>query len=86
MGETRDNEYEDELLDYEEEDAQAPDSVGAKANGESAKKWVFSRTLYFCLLCIPFCLFFSYIFGHLHLNVSKRLWSLENTEIWRFPF
>ncbi|TXG62156.1 hypothetical protein EZV62_013519 [Acer yangbiense] len=38
MGETRDNEYEDELLDYEEEDAQAPDSVATKANGETAKK------------------------------------------------
>ncbi|KAK9210942.1 hypothetical protein WN943_000315 [Citrus x changshan-huyou] len=38
MGETRDNEYEDELLDYEEEDAQAPDSVATKANGEAAKK------------------------------------------------
>lgn len=40
MGETRDNEYEDELLDYEEEDAQAPDCVATKANGEAAKKSV----------------------------------------------
>ena len=39
MGETRDNDtYEEELLDYEEEDEKAPDSVGAKANGEAVKK------------------------------------------------
>lgn len=54
MGETRDNEYEDELLDYEEEDAQAPDSVATKANGEAAKKSVLSlspslRSCYFTL-------------------------------------
>jgi len=46
MGETRDNDaYEEELLDYEEEDDKAPDSVGAKVNGEAVKKWVF-----FCVL------------------------------------
>ncbi|XP_050938154.1 DEAD-box ATP-dependent RNA helicase 15 isoform X1 [Cucumis melo] len=38
MGETRDNEYEEELLDYEEEEEKAPDSVGAKVNGEAGKK------------------------------------------------
>ncbi|WRX35240.1 DEAD/DEAH box helicase domain - like 10 [Theobroma cacao] len=39
MGETRDNDaYEEELLDYEEEEEKAPDSVTAKVNGESAKK------------------------------------------------
>ncbi|KAG6770731.1 hypothetical protein POTOM_026421 [Populus tomentosa] len=39
MGETRDNDtYEEELLDYEEEDEKAPDSVGAKVNGEAVKK------------------------------------------------
>ncbi|PKI65994.1 hypothetical protein CRG98_013579, partial [Punica granatum] len=38
MGETRDNDaYEEELLDYEEEEEKAPDSA-AKANGEGAKK------------------------------------------------
>ncbi|KAK0571895.1 hypothetical protein LWI29_023254 [Acer saccharum] len=31
-------ENEDELLDYEDEDAQAPDSVATKANGETSKK------------------------------------------------
>lgn len=41
MGETKENEaYEEELLDYEEEEEKAPDSVGAKVNGESVKKWV----------------------------------------------
>lgn len=41
MGEARDNDaYEEELLDYEEEDEKAPDSVASKAAGESAKKWV----------------------------------------------
>ncbi|CAK9158441.1 unnamed protein product [Ilex paraguariensis] len=39
MGEVRDNEaYEEELLDYEEEDEKAPDSVNAKATGDAAKK------------------------------------------------
>ncbi|KAJ6373119.1 hypothetical protein OIU76_027452 [Salix suchowensis] len=39
MGETRDNDaYEEELLDYEEEEDKAPDSVGAKVNGEAVKK------------------------------------------------
>lgn len=38
MGETRDAEYEEELLDYEEEEEKAPDSVAAKANGEAGKK------------------------------------------------
>ncbi|KAK4490908.1 hypothetical protein RD792_001625 [Penstemon davidsonii] len=39
MGDTKENDaYEEELLDYEEEDEKAPDSVNAKVNGESAKK------------------------------------------------
>lgn len=38
MGETKDDVYEDELLDYEEEDEKVPDSAGTKVNGESGKK------------------------------------------------
>lgn len=40
MVEARDNNeaYEEELLDYEEEEDKAPDSVASKAAGESAKK------------------------------------------------
>uniref|UniRef100_A0A2C9UZW9 RNA helicase n=2 Tax=Manihot esculenta TaxID=3983 RepID=A0A2C9UZW9_MANES len=39
MGEVKDNDaYEEELLDYEEEVENAPDSVSAKAAAESAKK------------------------------------------------
>ncbi|KAG5030966.1 hypothetical protein JHK85_014948 [Glycine max] len=38
MGETKDEAYEEELLDYEEEDEKAPDSAGAKVNGEATKK------------------------------------------------
>ncbi|KAH1252835.1 DEAD-box ATP-dependent RNA helicase 56 [Glycine max] len=38
MGETKDEAYEEELLDYEEEDDKAPDSAGAKVNGEATKK------------------------------------------------
>lgn len=38
MGETRDNDvYDEELVDYEEEEEKAPDS-GAKVNGEAVKK------------------------------------------------
>ncbi|KAL0910030.1 hypothetical protein M5K25_020957 [Dendrobium thyrsiflorum] len=39
MGDARDNDaYEEELLDYEEDEEKAPDSVGMKAGGETAKK------------------------------------------------
>ncbi|MBA0728513.1 hypothetical protein Golax_001409 [Gossypium laxum] len=39
MGETRDNDaYEEDLLDYDEEEEKAPDSVTAKVNGEAGKK------------------------------------------------
>lgn len=39
MGDAKDNDaYEEELLDYEEEDQNAPDVVAAKVNGESVKK------------------------------------------------
>ncbi|KAF8393225.1 hypothetical protein HHK36_021466 [Tetracentron sinense] len=39
MGETRDNDaYEEELLDYEEDEDKAPDSVAAKGTGETVKK------------------------------------------------
>ncbi|GMN50030.1 hypothetical protein TIFTF001_019179 [Ficus carica] len=39
MGEVRDNDgYEEELVDYEEEDQNAPNSASAKPSGESAKK------------------------------------------------
>lgn len=41
MGETRDDVYEEELVDYEEEEEKAPDSA-AKVNGEAPKKWVFA--------------------------------------------
>lgn len=55
MGETRDNDaYEEELLDYEEEEEKAPDSVASKVNGEAAKKWVVSSLtliLYIYLSC-----------------------------------
>ncbi|KAI3976499.1 hypothetical protein MKX01_008357 [Papaver californicum] len=38
MGETRDNDaYEEELLDYEEDEEKVPDSNGAKATGEVSK-------------------------------------------------
>lgn len=37
MGETRDDVYEEELVDYEEEEEKAPDSA-AKVNGEAPKK------------------------------------------------
>lgn len=39
MGEVKDNEvYEEELLDYEEEDEKAPDSANGKAGTEAVKK------------------------------------------------
>ncbi|KAG6413306.1 hypothetical protein SASPL_126015 [Salvia splendens] len=39
MGEVKDNEvYEEELLDYEEEEEKAPDSANGKPSGETVKK------------------------------------------------
>lgn len=55
MGETKENEaYEEELLDYEEEEEKAPDSVGVKVNGESVKKWVHFNYMLpsYCGLCL----------------------------------
>lgn len=41
MGEVKDNDgYEEELVDYDEEEQNAPNSVSGKPNGESAKKLV----------------------------------------------
>lgn len=53
MGDARDNDaYEEELLDYEEEEDKAPDSVNAKANGEAAKRFAFFHFLVqFCCNC-----------------------------------
>ena len=53
MGETRENDaYEEELLDYEEEEEKVPDSAATKANGEAGKKfasfWPFSLCLFRC--------------------------------------
>lgn len=57
MGETRDNDaYEEELLDYEEEEDKAPDSVTGKVNGEAAKKW---DSYYLISICFFFPNFFS---------------------------
>lgn len=46
MGEVKDNDgYEEELVDYDEEEQNAPNSVSGKPNGESAKKlasWKFT--------------------------------------------
>ena len=42
MGENKDTDvYDEELVDYEEEEEKAPDSAAAKVNGEAVKKWVF---------------------------------------------
>lgn len=38
MGEVKDNEYEEELLDYEDEEEKALDSVNGKPNSEAVKK------------------------------------------------
>lgn len=42
MGEAKENDvYEEELLDYEDEDERAPNSVAAKGSVETVKKYVF---------------------------------------------
>lgn len=47
MGENKENDaYEEELLDYEEDDEKIPDST-TKVNGESSKKWDLRSTIKF---------------------------------------
>ena len=58
MGETKDEGYEEELLDYEEEEDKAPDSVGTKVNGEAAKKYVI-----YCLSMLFFFFKFKFKFA-----------------------
>ncbi|GER51674.1 ATP-dependent RNA helicase SUB2 [Striga asiatica] len=54
MGETKENDaYEEELLDYEEEEEKAPDSVGAKVNGESVKNFPCAVPDFVQHECIP---------------------------------
>lgn len=50
MGENKENDaYEEELLDYEEDDEKLHDSFSGKVNGESAKKWDLHADIkYFC--------------------------------------
>ena len=55
MGETKDEAYEEELLDYEEEDDKAPDSAGAKVNGEATKKYVHDVLLCQDIINLRFC-------------------------------
>ena len=58
MGETKDVEYEEELLDYEEDEEKAPDSVAAKSNGEAGKKlapFFPCLDLTFLLICLFVC-------------------------------
>lgn len=59
MGDTKENEaYEEELLDYEEDDEKAPDSVNGKVNGESAKKWALLQFIFFISfseICVNMC-------------------------------
>ena len=79
MGEARDNDaYEEELLDYEEEDEKAPDSVASKAAGESAKKWVsFSGFLTSVFLAkLQLCL----VAGKVKENQSKKKKKKEKKE------
>ncbi|KAF7815524.1 hypothetical protein G2W53_029493 [Senna tora] len=59
IGETKDEGYEEELLDYEEEEEKAPNSVVTKVNGETAKKYVFGNPdPDVCVLnCLILCLF-----------------------------
>lgn len=59
MGETRENDvYDEELVDYEEEEEKAPDSVAAKANGEAAKKYI-SDLIYLFWIWIVIVLLFG---------------------------
>lgn len=59
MGEARENDaYEEELLDYEEDEEKTPDAVAAKGSNETAKKYDKSHILinFFRFICfmVPF--------------------------------
>lgn len=58
MGETRENDgYEEELVDYDDEEANAPASVAAKVNGETVKKWVRVALVCCCFRFFDFALY-----------------------------
>jgi hypothetical protein len=54
MGEVKDNDYEEELVDFEDDDTKAPDSASARPLADTAKKLV--SFLFF------FGIFFSFVF------------------------
>lgn len=47
MGEVKDNEYEEELVDFEDDDPKALDSASAKPVSDSAKRY-FCNSLFGC--------------------------------------
>jgi len=40
MGDTKTEAYEEDLLDYEDEEEKEPEGAANKVNGEAVKKWV----------------------------------------------
>lgn len=56
MGEAKDNDYEEELVDFEDDDPRAPDSAVARPPVDSAKKLV--------SLSLPFCHIQLYLFSY----------------------
>lgn len=69
MGDSKENDaYEEELLDYEEDDEKAPDSISAKVSGESAKKWALLFTSEFSVTVG--CSYMCAVSGvHIHTHV-----------------
>ena len=73
MGENRENEaYEEELLDYDEEEEKVPDS-GIKTNGEAGKKFV----SFFNFCCVCLCNSVIVFDFYLMLKLSFFVWKIR---------
>lgn len=59
MGEVKDNDYEEELVDFEDDDPKAPDSASARPLADTAKK----------LVSFPFFVFF-FSFGYVFCCIT----------------
>jgi hypothetical protein len=57
MGEVKDNDYEEELVDFEDDDPKAPDSASARPLADTAKKLVSFHFILFFWFFWFFCVF-----------------------------
>jgi ATP-dependent RNA helicase UAP56/SUB2 len=60
MGEVKDNDYEEELVDFEDDNPKAPDSASARPLADAANKFVSFHSFPFFFVSVFFS--FGYVF------------------------